>query len=402
MDSITHIVVGATVGYLIAGKQYGKKSMIWGAIGGSLPDIDVVSGLWLDPVSSLLAHRGITHSLLFLASISPFLAWLTMKFYEKGLQKKKGMRFFVSSFLFLVSGLTGILLNGLLYSFDWLWLIVSLPLSIWGGYQLINIFKKYLYHQDDTSFMPEFKTLWLVFGLTMVSHLFLDTCTTYGTGLFEPFSKMRIALNNISVADIFFTFPACVLLLFTAVHRRTFLFARLNLIWMTAYFVFTFANYHHMQGVFEKSFQGQNIPVKKMMISPSILNNFLWYSVAESDSTFVSGQYSLFDRSNTVVNFNPMLKSYNLLPKDASSRDLKILHSFSQGFYNLCYDKEGDIQWNDLRFGVMGEAAKDAGDYVFKFKLKNEMGQYRAYQSQEMNQTIPEIWGSYWKRVFGI
>jgi inner membrane protein len=74
MDSITHIVVGATTAYLIGGKKYGKRAMIWGAIGGSLPDIDVVSGLWLDPDTSLMAHRGITHSILFLLCISPILA----------------------------------------------------------------------------------------------------------------------------------------------------------------------------------------------------------------------------------------------------------------------------------------------------------------------------------------
>ena len=138
------------------------------------------------------------------------------------------------------------------------------------------------------------------------------------------------------------------------------------------------------------------------MISPSILNNFLWYVVAESDSTFVSAQYSIFDKKDQADNFNVMPKSYQLLPSDAKSKDLNTLHAFSQGYYNLCLDKQGNVQWNDLRFGIMGVQVKDAGDYVFKFKLKNTNGSWVGHQSQEMNKTIAEIWPIYWKRVWGI
>lgn len=400
MDSITHVVVGATAGYLIAGKKNGKRAMLWGAIGGSLPDIDVISSFWLDPVSRLLAHRGFTHSILFLVCAAPLLAWLTKKFFEKNLSEIKGFRYFIAGFLFVIAGVTGILINVLLYSFDWLWLIVSLPFTVWSGLQLAKIFRNYI-HKEQKAAIPEFKELWLVFGITLITHLFLDTCTTYGTGLLEPFSKVRIALNNISVADIFFTIPSCVFLVLACVLSNPIKFARINMIWMASYFVLTFFNYHHMERVFRESLQAQNIPVKKMMISPSILNNFLWYAVAESDSSFVNGQISLFDEKNKPAKFYSMAKSYDLIPAEARGRDLDILHSFSQGYYNLCLDKHGNVQWNDLRFGVMGESAKNAGDYVFKFTLKNEDGVYRGFQSEEMNQSIAEMWGVYWQRVWG-
>lgn len=401
MDSITHVVVGATVGYLLAGKKYGKKTMIWGALGGSLPDIDVVSNLWLDPVTALMAHRGITHSILFLVIISPFLAWLNTKFYKSGYHDRRGMRFFIASFLLVLASITGLILNLLLYSFDWLWLIISLPLSIWGGIELIKIFRNYVF-EPNREFNPNFKDVWLVFFVTLVTHLFLDSCTTYGTGLFEPFSNQRIALNNISVADIFFTIPASIGILLTCIRPRSFFFARVTLSWMVLYFAFSFFNFSRVEKVFQQSLNTKNIPVKKMMISPSILNNFLWYVVAESDSTFVSAQYSIFDKKDQADNFNVMPKSYQLLPSDAKSKDLNTLHAFSQGYYNLCLDKQGNVQWNDLRFGIMGEQVKDPGDYVFKFKLKNTNGSWVGHQSQEMNKTIAEIWPIYWKRVWGI
>lgn len=77
MDSITHVVVGAALGEAFAGRQLGKRAMLFGALAHSLPDIDTVSSLWMDPAQSLLAHRGFTHSLLFVAIITPIFAWLS-------------------------------------------------------------------------------------------------------------------------------------------------------------------------------------------------------------------------------------------------------------------------------------------------------------------------------------
>ena len=49
MDSLTHIVLGAAIGELMAGRKLGKKALLIGAIANSLPDIDFVASFWLDP-----------------------------------------------------------------------------------------------------------------------------------------------------------------------------------------------------------------------------------------------------------------------------------------------------------------------------------------------------------------
>jgi inner membrane protein len=311
------------------------------------------------------------------------------------------MRYFIASFLLVISGLTGILLNILLYSFDGLMLFASIPFSIWAGIQLIKVFKRYIFddHEIET---PVFRDVLVIFIVCMITHLFLDTCTTYGTGLFEPFSNHRFALNNISVADIFFTIPACIILVLTCTLPNSFLNAKVNMIWMSIYFVCKFCNFNRMQGIFENAFKEQKIEVSKSMISPSILNNFLWYVVAETDTGFVSAQYSLFDNSSKITKFQFLPKSYNLLPLDAESKDLSTLHSFSQGFYNLCQDKDGNVQWNDLRFGIMGDKIEHPDDYVFKFKLKKQDEVWKGFESREMRRSISDIWPQYWSRVWGI
>lgn len=76
MDSVTHIVLGACIGELFIGKKAGKRSLLMGSAAQSLPDIDFVASFWMTPTQDLIAHRGITHSLLFVLIVTPLLAWL--------------------------------------------------------------------------------------------------------------------------------------------------------------------------------------------------------------------------------------------------------------------------------------------------------------------------------------
>lgn len=76
MDSLTHIALGACMGEAFAGKKLGKKAMLWGALAQSIPDIDFIASFWMDTPSSLLAHRGFTHSFLFCIIITPLFAFL--------------------------------------------------------------------------------------------------------------------------------------------------------------------------------------------------------------------------------------------------------------------------------------------------------------------------------------
>ncbi len=74
MDSLTHIVIGAGVGEVFAGRKLGKKALVIGALLQSFPDIDFVASFWLNPVEDIVAHRGITHSILFAAIMAVGLA----------------------------------------------------------------------------------------------------------------------------------------------------------------------------------------------------------------------------------------------------------------------------------------------------------------------------------------
>lgn len=401
MDSITHIVVGAATGQLLAGKKYGRRAMIWGAIGGSLPDIDVFASNWLDRIDTFLSHRGITHSILFMILISPLLAYLAKQFYDRDLHKHKGFRLFISCFLMIIGLGVGFLINLMAYASSVFLLILSIPLTIWGGILILRIFRDYVV-EEHASLDVKFKDLWLIYFVTLATHLFLDTCTTYGTGLLEPFNNGRFTLNNISVADLFFTIPALILLVIGILRYRDLLFIKLSLGWCCIYLVLTFMNGVYMNKVFTSSLESHQIHSGKKLVSPSILNNFLWYTVAEGDTAFYFGQYSLFDNTASVKDFITLPKHWELVPKNEFSYDLKTLERFSQGYYNMCLDDKNQIHWNDLRFGFMGEKKYNCDDYVFRFILKKENGIWKAHENREMKKSISEIWPVYWKRVKGI
>ena len=79
MDSLTHIVLGAATGQVVLGKKMGNKALLWGAIAGSIPDFDTFITPLLDPVTSLLFHRGPSHSILFAIICAPILGYLISK-----------------------------------------------------------------------------------------------------------------------------------------------------------------------------------------------------------------------------------------------------------------------------------------------------------------------------------
>src|SRR5688572_26407350 len=83
MDSLTQIVLGAACGEAVAGRKMGAKAAFWGAIAGTIPDLDVFLRFFYDPFDAALVHRGFSHSLLFALLAGPAFGWLCYRIYKK-------------------------------------------------------------------------------------------------------------------------------------------------------------------------------------------------------------------------------------------------------------------------------------------------------------------------------
>jgi inner membrane protein len=74
MDSLTQIVLGAAVGEAVLGRKIGNKAILWGAIAGTIPDLDVLL-IGDDPIRELTIHRGFSHSIVFAILMAPILGF---------------------------------------------------------------------------------------------------------------------------------------------------------------------------------------------------------------------------------------------------------------------------------------------------------------------------------------
>jgi inner membrane protein len=238
-------------------------------------------------------------------------------------------------------------------------------------------------------FFKEKTTLrqWLfLWAACLIGHSVVDMFTNYGTRLFLPFSTNLISLNNIAIADLFLTIPITVLVvwgLFKANDsraRRRLMVA--TLVYALVYFDWTFVNkaiaHHH----FNKSLKEQQVRIDQSMSNPTIFNNFLWYSVVNSDKVMYTATYSIF-QGNKPIQWKvfPMNKK---LQAAFNSPDKSTLQWFSQGFY-FC-DREKDTLYYYLpKFGPQNLDANTADSiYMFRYCL------YRDGKTWRMDMKKPE------------
>ena len=99
MDSLTQITLGAAVGEAVLGRPLGNKAILWGAVFGTLPDLDGVIAPFVDSVGYIVHHRAISHSLLAVAVLSPLFARLFYRWYGGAISFGRWLSFFLLVFL---------------------------------------------------------------------------------------------------------------------------------------------------------------------------------------------------------------------------------------------------------------------------------------------------------------
>lgn len=372
MDSLTQIVLGAACGEIALGRKIGNRALLFGAIGGTIPDLDVIFGnlFFSNSIDQLAFHRGFMHSILF-AVISPFLfGWITFKLYDR----EKG---FMHAVLFTV---------------------FNPFLSKWLKGKLYNVGKR-----TGTTNLRDWI---LLYFLAVFTHPILDSFTPYGTQLFLPFSDYRVAFNNISVADPFYTLPFLVCIIVVMFFKRNtkarINWNRLGLYISSAYMLFTIGNKLYMDTVFEQSFEKSGIEFSRFSTQPTILNNVLWYGIAETKEDYKVAFYSLLDKSAFADSIISLPKNHHLL--NMSEPDLKTLDWFSNGYYNLALiDSSKNIRYNDLRYPLLN--AKDKNSSVFSFELEKNgtrWENHRYIDESFKNTSFSETFSQFIERIKGI
>jgi len=339
MDSLTQIVLGAACGEAALGRKIGNKALLFGAIGGTIPDLDVFVGSWLfqNEIDSMAFHRGFMHSLMFAILASFALGYLVYWLYNRGKRE---------------NSTTGK---------DWIGL----------------------------------------FFLSIFTHPLLDSFTPYGTQLFLPFSNYRVAINNISVVDPIYTLPfllcLIVVMFFGRSSKKRWLWTKIGIFMSSFYLVLTLVNKVYINNTFKKSLIKNNITFSRFQTQPSIFNNVLWYGIAENEKAYHVAFYSLFDKSNRFSDWQQLPKNHDLVPVE--EEDIQTLSWFSNGYYNIIpLDSVGRFRYNDLRYPLFN--TEDPNSSVFSFTIYKDDDRWNILPFQGRPPSSEDL-TVFWERIKG-
>lgn len=339
MDSLTQIVLGAACGEVALGRKIGNKALLFGAIGGTIPDLDVFVGNWLygNQIDAMLFHRGFMHSIVFSIFGAMFFGWVFYSFYNTGKRKQ-----------------TTVLK-------DWTWL----------------------------------------FFLSLFTHPILDAFTPYGTQLFAPFSNYRVAFNNIAVVDPIYTIPFLLCLIIMMFFRRNTktrkTWLKLGLGISSFYMFFTLVNKIYIDSVFRSSLKDKNITYQRYFTQPTIFNNVLWYGVLDTGTDYYVGYYSLLDKGDRFSDWLKILKVRDIKVEDF--KRLNKLAWFSNDYYSIYKIDTNAYRYNDLRYPL---ADKDnPNSSVFNFVLFDDEGDLNMKPFERDDENVSEALSELWERLKG-
>ena len=236
MDSLTQIVLGAAVGEVSLGKKAGNRAPLWGAVAGTIPDLDVLMKFFVDDLRANELHRGFSHSIVFCLIAAPVLGYIIHRIYSK---------------------------NSLASYKDWtilsFWAFITHPLldahTTWGT-QFFWPFDLRLAYKNINVVDPIYT---LPFLLLVLILLFLKRTNTI---------RRKLAWLGIAIS--------------------------------TSYLIYTIAVKYHVDMVFRQEMAYSGIPYTRYTHQPTVLNSLLWQVTAETDSAYYMGVYSLLDENQNI------------------------------------------------------------------------------------------------------
>jgi len=277
VDLITQTVLGAAVGEVTLGKKVGNKAILWGAIGGLIPDLDVLITPFFSDVDGLFVHRGISHSILFPVLFAPLLAWIIHQIHKRKIN--------ITFYDWIKLSFLSIFTHPLLDYFTTYGTGAFLPFS---GYRV---------EFSSIAIIDLFYTLPLLLVLMLIAFI-------------SRTSTLRRKLINSAV------------------------------IITTLYLIGTVGNKMYINSVFKQAFTTQSIEFTRYKTVPLPLTNFLWMGIAETEEGYYMALYSNFDNMPP-KEFRFISRNDQKLEPYTENEELKRLITFTKGYYHVNEDDNG-------------------------------------------------------------
>lgn len=321
MDTPTQALLGAVLGQAFFSRKLGTRALGWGAVGGAIPDLDVLPGALMGPWGEFLYHRGPTHSLWFGPVAGTLFGYAVWRWYERKYRNQP-----------LGEGRA---MGG----------ISAQPVAPDPG---------------DRTALPA----WIgLFVLAFLSQPFLDVFTTYGTQLLAPFSNQRFALHAIAIIDPVYSLilvGAIVAWVRTRPQRRLRLgrgIAVAALLLSTAYLFYGLWLNERAGREVRRQLAAEGISEASVHVYPTIFQVYLRRVVVRMDNEIRVGAITMW-RPVPVAWHRFTLPEHPMIEKLAETREGRIFSWFADGEIapRLIRLKDGFIvEFDDLRYGFFEE-----------------------------------------------
>ncbi|HEY5658114.1 MAG TPA: metal-dependent hydrolase [Myxococcota bacterium] len=317
MDTATQALLGAVVGQAGFSHKLGRRAVAWGAVGGLLPDLDVVATLTHGPFGEFLHHRGFTHALWFGPVVGPLLGYAVWRHYARSRREPRES--------------------------------TASPLRP--------------PHPGD----PELLRSWIgLFVAALFTHPLIDVFTSYGTQLFAPFSDQRYALNAVGIIDPFYSGTLVAALVAGRVLRgrpaaaRRVAFAALALSW--AYLGYGVALNERARADVEQRLAAAGEGDAQVRVYPTLLQPYLRRVVVRTADEVRVGLYTPWREAGPAFEGFRPTPPHPLVDALARTREGAIFVWFAMGETATRVTSSGDafvVEISDLRYGFPG--APDRG-----------------------------------------
>lgn len=344
MDSLTHIVLGACLGDVLAGKKWGRKAMLLGALAQTVPDFDFIGAFILDGADDLLFHRGPTHSWFFITVTAMGIAFFSSLFKS-------------SKHSFSSSNRERVRQAGFLFIFWW---------------------------------------------SEMACHLLLDYCNNYGTAYWWPFSEERFAAHLLFVVDPLFTLVPIIAVpfLWWWRGRRKGRSILVSVVFTFCLLYIGMSAQHQHQIEAQLKEEVQHLPNKtgRYLITPAPFTTFLWMAVAEADSGYYLTHHSIWNPGKMApLQFYP---KNNHLAAGVEEESLQKMKLFSMNWYRLAQQQD-TIVFQDIRFGQINGWKQQPAPFVFYYYIAPEGNNSLVVQRGRVKNWDRKTIQDYWEVIWG-
>lgn len=242
----------------------------------------------------------------------------------------------------------------------------------------------------------------LLFGLNIMAHLFIDSLNAYGIGWLEPFSDERFSFHVLFVADPLFSiwpFFACIAFLWmrrTPLNRRRWRWIGLGI--PLVYTLLAVTSKIIVTAAVHKDIRKQGLSGNRYLVTPTPFNSLLWFVAVRDKDRFYISHRSVFDNKPTT--FTAFPQNDHLRKEVKNQESLNDMVTFANGFYTM--EKLNDtIVLYVLRFGQMVGWYDPQQKFSFYYycdrpganELVTQRGRFRFWNRETLRAFIRRMFG---------